>query len=367
MAFLLYSGFLVYRTRYFYNRIVQCKRAMKGHLHVYDHELGYVGVPEAEGSMVFPLGPELPVRYDARGFRVPVGADTALKRPLVLSLGCSFTYGDGLPAEETYAYRTAEMLGGYNLNAAMCAYGLGQMLAQARDLIPRYHPDVVLVQFSTWLVDRSLMVFMPTYAGFMPSPYFAEEANGQVVLRPALFTSKLFDLPVYSYQCIEQPNALTFVSFVLRVGLPLYIHDDVITVRYAAMKVLPGYRERLPSADSTSFVQTVRHAYGEIHQLCLAHGGRMVLVRINTNRTVVPGQADLLQLPGVVYADADSALFTPLKDKSAEGFSAAYRIWRGDPPRMVDYHPNAAAHAIIAQTIVAALKASEAAPLAVTN
>src|SRR5688572_21914200 len=125
----------------------------RGRVHQADAELGFAAVPAADGFHVFPIGPPIPMRYDEDGFRVPAGtpAGQPRRRPLVMALGCSFTYGDGCRAEDVYVHRVAQELGGTALNAGKCAYGLSQMLLLARKLIPAYQPDYVLVQFSTWL------------------------------------------------------------------------------------------------------------------------------------------------------------------------------------------------------------------------
>ena len=51
-------------------------------------------------------GESIPVRFDTNGFRVPVSdADrtTGAKRPMLLFLGCSFTHGYGVYAQNTFA------------------------------------------------------------------------------------------------------------------------------------------------------------------------------------------------------------------------------------------------------------------------
>ena len=128
----------------------------RGQVHRADPELGFAAVPGAQGFHVFPVGPPFPMRYDAEGFRIPASQapDAVRRRPLVLALGCSFTYGDGCRAEDVYPQLVAAELGGTALNAGKCAYGLSQMLLLARRLIPQYKPDYVLVQFSTWLPGR---------------------------------------------------------------------------------------------------------------------------------------------------------------------------------------------------------------------
>ncbi len=54
-------------------------------------------VPGAMGFHTFPIGDDIPMKYNEYGFRVPVsepfGVDYS-KGVDLLFLGCSFTYGD---------------------------------------------------------------------------------------------------------------------------------------------------------------------------------------------------------------------------------------------------------------------------------
>jgi len=104
-----YFGYIVHRTRPLYWNIKTSQRGWSGKVHKADAELGFAPIPDSQGAEVFPLGPEIPMRYDKDGFRIPVSDHSASStrsspRPLVLTLGCSFTYGAANYAEDTYPY-----------------------------------------------------------------------------------------------------------------------------------------------------------------------------------------------------------------------------------------------------------------------
>ncbi|RJP79686.1 MAG: hypothetical protein C4524_04730 [Candidatus Zixiibacteriota bacterium] len=356
-----YTGYLAYRSARMYQYVKTNQRGWKGSLFQGHPELGYAPRPNSRGFMTFHIGPDLPVRHDANGFRVPENApdDPEPRRPVILTLGCSATYADACLAEEGYGFQLAQALGGTCVNAAMCGYGLEQTLVQAQRLIPELKPDLVIVQYSGWLVARSLQGFAPSYLGQLPVPYFDTTAAGQIALQPALFREKIFEVPVADYQNEREGSAGEFLSFFFRAGLPLLLHDDRHAVRVRlqdALSRLLRDRPLLPGYELGN--EVVEYVYGEIGRMCREHDARMVVVlygldkdeRLRFQRPAVPGAA---------VANADSALYSRLPDRTRETYYRAYAHWRGDPPECVDAHPNAAAHAIIAQTIVEAVRTKD--------
>ncbi len=148
-----YCLFLAFRAAKIYGLLKTPRVGVTGHVHRADPELGWSAVPGSQGALTFAVGPSVPLRYDDEAFRTPVGATRPRQRPYVLALGCSFTHGDGCSAEDTFCDIVARRLGGTCLNAGQQAYGLSQMLILARRLIPRHRPEIVLVQYSSWLVE----------------------------------------------------------------------------------------------------------------------------------------------------------------------------------------------------------------------
>ena len=148
---ILFVGSIVHRTRSLYSNIKTSQRGWSGKVHKTDAELGFAPIPDSQGAEVFPIGPEIPMRFDKDGFRIPVldgsASSTRLSpRPLVLTLGCSFTYGAANYAEDTYPYLVGQYLGGTTKNAGVCSYGLAQMMILARRLVPIYQPNYLIVQ-----------------------------------------------------------------------------------------------------------------------------------------------------------------------------------------------------------------------------
>ncbi len=332
-------------------------RGFNGAVHRADPRLGFEAVPGAKGLHTFPIGPPFPMQYDDHGFRIPAyeSPSRPLGRPLVLALGCSYTYGDGCPAEKTYPWLVAERLHGTSLNAGKCAYGLAQMLLLARELVPKHRPEFVLVQHSPWLLGRGLSGFARATFGKVPVPYFTQGPGGGLRVAAPAFRTRLFDLPLARY---DNPRGGfdDFVSFVRYVGLPLFVHDDASMLLHAARR-LAG-RAPKPFPEDEAVVLT---AYREIRELCVGAGSLMVVVRLNhpldSSPPVLGGLKDE---GGVVIVRAQEALNRLVPEATKEAYQRRFAHWRGSPPELVDTHPNPAAHAIIADEIVKAIDRSAA-------
>jgi lysophospholipase L1-like esterase len=117
-----------------------------------DPESGYTLRPGFKGREIAP-GEEFDVAaaVDARGLRDHPHA--APPTPAVLALGDSMTFGEGVPADRSYAAVLERESGVRVYNAGVPGYGSGQMLARLRRLIPAIHPSLVILGLSP-LWDR---------------------------------------------------------------------------------------------------------------------------------------------------------------------------------------------------------------------
>ncbi|MFN0006751.1 MAG: hypothetical protein ACKVXR_02495 [Planctomycetota bacterium] len=350
---LVYVGWVVQRSWSAYSWQI-AGRGTVGGLYEADPELGFRLVPGAVGAERFPIGPDVPARVDREGFRVPVdGPDPSPRtRPLVLAFGCSFTFGAACTAEDAFAYRVAQGLGGSCVNAGVSSYGEAQMLILARRQIPRLRPDVVLFQHSRWLGDRSRTWKAMTYFGDVPTPTFV---GTEARLRPPRFSPIVFDLPVDRYLRAE-PGALGFLSFLFRAGFPMFLHDDAHRAWAAATS---DAEEATP--DSIFFPKV----HAEVAELCRANGARLVYVVIGSGCPGEPTPKHITE-SGSLFVNASEALCGSLPGMEGLDMRAQCLIyldhfahWAGDPRVMIDVHPNAAAHAVIADQILSVLRADQ--------
>ncbi len=352
----LYSTLLAVRTVGLYRAIKDNEGGWRGRLFTVDPVLGFAPVPGARGAQVFPTGPEVPVRFDDDGFRIPEsGTGTAAVRtPRAIAFGCSFTFGAACRAEDTYPEYLSQMLGFRCLNVGVPSYGLSQIVLRARELIPKYKPDYVLVQCSPWLVERSQTYYAPSHHGKTPNPYFVEpaEAGGGVAIHPPVFTEIVTELPISAYR--GSPGGVgDFASFLFRVGLPLYAHDDVHSLMHLGKRLVA--LSPAPCADGQKIVN---QAYGEIAQICAENRARLIIVILRP-WTHTDDPYSLSRIPNAQIIDAHAALMRRLPNASVEEYAKDYCHWRGSPPVLVDTHPNAHAHWLIAEEIAPVIRKME--------
>jgi hypothetical protein len=330
----------------------------RGKVHRADAELGFAAVPGSSGFHVFPSGPPLPMRYDLDGFRVPDGrvGDVSRRRPFVLTLGCSFTYGDSTRAEHTWPYLVAAELGGTELNAGKCAYGLSQMLLLARRLIPQHRPDYVLVQFSTWLPGRGTSGFARATFGSVPVPTLLLRADGAIDVQPPAFTTRVFDLPFHEFDTSAR-GAWEFTRFFFKAGAPLFISDDWNMAVYRVKRALGRFPEEDQTRAQNNREALNRVVYAEIGRLAASHGARAVIVRVS--HPLEEHWQRLRELsPGAIVVNAQAALDAHVPSGNRDEYYKLFGHWRGTPARLVDTHPNPAAHRVIADTVVTAIRAA---------
>ncbi len=342
--YVVYTG---YRTAPLYWYTKSNQRGWRGKVHKADAELGFAPVPDSRGAETFPLGEDVPMRYDKNGFRVPVEdkRDTSQnKRPIVLALGCSFTYGSSTNAEDTYPYLVGQYLGGTTRNAGVCGYGLAQMITLAKNLVPTQKPDYLLVQYSPWLSWRAKTPFADSAFGQVPTPYFFVSQN-ELVLHPPVFKTKIMDLPIDAYRN-TQVSFSDRVSFLWHVGLPLYVHDDFNMCYYDIKRLFGRLPQPAPNAQ-----QITKYVYEEMAKVAKENGAKLVIVVLgNDNKPVQLPEGSFP--PDSIIVNAHDVLLEQLPVVNEETYLKQYAHWRGSPPAVVDLHPNENAHTIIADAIV---------------
>lgn len=316
-------------------------------LHSPDPALGYSPAPNARGFLRLPAGERaIPTFHDGDGLRVPGGKGDEPRKsghPRLLFLGDSFTYGDLTLAEDTFAYKTAAKLGGASINAGANGYGFAGMVLRARQLIPKYKPDYVVVQYSPWLVGRAMSEFGPTYYPVhSPVPYYAGESVPEIVAPP--FAAAQVDLP---------PQAYGVVQGLWRLALPVLSRDDFHVAAFRLKQML-GMRQK-PSSDAAAII---RSAYGEMASLAKAHGAEMVVLVLGHDARPLEVPFSLFP-PGTYGVDARMALLRRLPEPTNEWYMRHYWHRDGNPAMPVDPHPNEWAHEVIAGVLADAIRQLE--------
>ena len=342
-AALAYLAFVVFRAQHIWKaEIASLGRGWEGRVHRFDPQLGFAPVPDSRGAHLFPIGPKIPMRYNEDGFRIPVSGQER-KHPYVMALGCSFTYGDACAAEDTYPHILAGMLGGSELNAGVCSYGLTQMTLLAERLIPRFRPEYLVVEYSTLLADRSIDYFAPSYFLTLPVPYFSNDGKGGLSISPPVFRTVLFD-----WESSEFRDNKGFLHFLGKAGFPLLFKNDHAYVNFQWHRMTGNIP---PPATNRS--QVIRFVYERIAELSRQNGTRMVVVGLSFNSQPLLFPPEIENL-GIPIVNAQSELLSALEKVTENSYQQAYAHFRGNPPLLVDPHPNPAAHRLIAKAVASA-------------
>jgi hypothetical protein len=182
-----------------------------------------------------------------------------------------------------------------------------------------------------------------TYFGKIPTPYFYEQ-NGLKIQSP-VFQTIVPDLPVDTYRK-SVPGAGDYISFVWEVGVPLFLHDDYHMAVYGMKKLMRMVP--IPASDSQVVARCV---YLELAEIAQRNNAKLVVVVIGHDDKPVQLPFDRLP-PDVIVVTALDALLAKLPVPDLANYRREYNHWRGNPPVLVDNHPNEKAHKIIAGEIV---------------
>lgn len=293
-------------------------------------------------------GESIPVRFDTNGFRVPVSdgdRTTGAKRPMLLFLGCSFTHGYGVYAQNTFAEIIASHFGGTALNAGISGGGLSQMVLRARKEIPRQKPDVVVVQDSPWLAERGCTPFVTNLLGtfYITRPYYAKTSERLSIELPPF---NAVPLPQRGQKSVREHLLQDWFRILVQ-----FVRGDLQATGFYLQQLF-GLRPK-PATD----LDAVREdGLREIASLCEQNGAQLVIVRIPRP----PGEkvdAPTFAAPaGAILIDTQPALLSILSDQTEQGWLQQYAFWRGTPARIVDRHPNALMHRAIAWAVIQGLE-----------
>jgi hypothetical protein len=312
-----------------------------------DKRYGYFPKPNSAAFFTIRGRQRVPLIFDAYGFRVPVRKWQTVHpyRGGILFLGCSFTLGDGVAAENTFPELVGNALDIRGMNAGMSGGGLCQMILRARDEIPRFKPKYVVAQYAIWMVSRSQRYYRPTDYGKTPGPFFYE-SEGNIDIYPPVFTTINFDVPIAKYA------RKGLLPFTWHVGLPLYIHDDF----YVALTSIRRFLGIIPKPVESE-AAVVEYTYKEIEKICRANGARMVILKLYMGLEEMPSYG--VETLGIPVVDTLEPLASHLPERTMETWRMTYQFMKGKPPRLVDIHPNAAAHRIIADTVISKIRSLE--------
>ncbi|HAV92791.1 TPA: hypothetical protein DCW38_06390 [candidate division WOR-3 bacterium] len=355
ILFSVYIGTIVIRGHMFYVSISEYgkvpwnNRRLTERIYHFDDLLGYALIPNTHSheTSIYKNNP-IDFIIDENGFRVSKNSMSEKKRPLILFIGDSFTFGDFCYAESSFVFLAGKNLNMDVINAGVPGYGLAQMLLLSRKLIEIYTPDYVIVQFSEPIVRRAGCYYAPLgprFKGFASVPYIADLGETCGII-PPIFKSKVFDLMLNDFIDKNQNES----AFIWKICLPLYFYDDINAVLLPKAAFLT---KKIPSPCKDND-KIIEYAYSEIDSICRANNSKYYILSINNDASVLRKGHSIYSLK-VNTINADSFLWNEFPIKTQTEF---YKIYGhlSKNGEVIDKHPNELSHRIIAKSIIDAIK-----------
>jgi hypothetical protein len=160
--------------------------------------------------------------------------------------------------------------------------------------------------------------------------------------------SRVWDLPTTKFVRTE-PSLGNFIAFYFSFALPLFEEQD-------RRKLSSFFRAPKPEPRPPSWAVT-RTAYAELQSLAKAGQGELVIVVPGGKGRGMEVPYELFP-PAAVVVNTQSRLFAEAH-KRGMSYEQAYFAWDLSTHGLLDVHPNARAHEIIADEIVRKLKERE--------
>lgn len=346
--FFLYSTNLVFRALEAYQYLMaENKTGLEGVEYQADEILGFKSVPNAVVFETYITGHKIPIAYDNNGFRIPLSGVSKINESNkidLLFLGCSFTFGAGCYAEETFPYIVSKETNLSYINAGISSYGLAHMLILAEKLIPKYKPDYVIVQYSPWLTTRSVNMFAPVNFMSLPVPYFARR-NNSIVLELPVYNSyfKYFDA-----RRIKSLYKGKFLEFLFKEAFVFSFYE----IRsYLKTEFLLITGQRLQPATNLREVEI--YAFNKIETIAEKNGSTLIILNLG-DIEYSKNSHSLFTNKKVYFAEADFFLNEYLKRSPSKDYYLEFCHWKpsGKDSILIDYHPNSKAHQLIAKSII---------------
>jgi hypothetical protein len=335
---------------YFYSK--SPPKENSGNLWQFDDKLGHRAIANSKGSYDFYVRDskkvETPVFFDSLGYRTvpdPLKIDSDKTD---LYLGCSFTFGDYVNAEETYPYLTSKILNHGYINAGASAYGLAQMYQRAFELIPKKKFTYVFIQLSPWLADRAMEFNGPTFFGYRPFPYFSDFQGGFILNYPAYKTSM--------YEGIKHNwrgtgfSYLDKLHFSITDGFGIEILDYYSYV-FATIKGKLGLIQQ-PTSNKK---QLERYFYDQLIDLSKSNSAIPVILKLGYESRDSNELISYLSGKAIVV-DLDEDL-NKLSKNRHDLFKKYFELYypQGQDQIWFDGHPNPVAHRLFSNKIIESL------------
>ncbi len=146
-----------------------------------------------------------PMRLDSELGTLPAGKVETItgKGMKIMILGDPFLWGGNCPHQESLPYLTAKKLDATLTGSSLSAYNLAQFMLRAKQAIERDKPDFVVIQYSSWLIDRSMKPRLGYLVQDYQVPYFYQTPERGIAIAEAGNTHQISHLLTHRVDVIR--------------------------------------------------------------------------------------------------------------------------------------------------------------------
>ena len=171
LIFIVFDTYLTFRIHKEFGKMVLKPSRWPVGAYIYDKKIGFDFAPNISDYI---QDSSFYVKSHQLGYRISKDEDPIMNQPGgILSLGCSFTYGDEVNSEQTFTQQIADNLNIPAYNYGVCSFSYIHALVKAQELadegvIEKLQPKYVILGCWKGLLHRSRTPFPPIASRDVP-------------------------------------------------------------------------------------------------------------------------------------------------------------------------------------------------------
>jgi len=303
--------------------------------YIYDEAIGFDFASNISGKI---NNGSFYVKRHQLGYRIGEHEDAVSFQPGgILSLGCSFTYGDEVGSHHTFTQVAADSLNIPAYNYGICSFSYIHAILKAKELkdegvLDKLQPKYVVLGCWNGLPDRSRSPFPPLASKTIPLPAaYITRDGGDLKIQYPLKIQHIFEM-VELYR--EEGTAMSFKKFMkIFTAVPRYIYLYVKNNSLAKK-----WRGRTLQNDVSDY-EVYDFYFSEVESLFSDYESRIIVLYMPNKHAEQPDNALIKAItshPGIIFVNGLQAI---------KKYGVPERDYQGK-------HPQPAAHEAYGREIV---------------
>jgi hypothetical protein len=337
-------------------------------LYVPDKYLGSTLNPNARTSIRRAESGET-VHTNQRGWRVRVPRDEAHRAKIMIA-GCSWIQGAGVEYEDSIAGRIEERLQTPIANIGVGSYSLLQIARRLEQEIGVAWPEVTIIAFGGWHVDRCVKVNAHAGILFRPILLAGQDGSGLVVREPKQLPARYIGRFVELKNKVYRGQSLS-VTESMEQSLVRWAAKGAAVGGQRFIRKLFGLQraERIDPRNVLMRHLILDHCLAKIDNICRDHGAKAMLFHLFDWRSVGKDRwhldlndreylrSSMHNYDNIVYEpwdtmEAKATKYLAAQDAEITDYEG--RIWWRD-----NNHPNVAGQDLIAESVIEGLNRNQ--------